>query len=188
MALAFHSLKSAYLQVCKTLKEYKYSSQDVGNNRGVGKTISIKLEIQQGAFLFTFNDDFRPFDDPAFGNRHGIKRIKVPINEMDLGNPYYHSMWIKGENGVEITYKGQKEILNKYDICGEELSLKKLHNELLLLKKYAIEEGFVGNLNQSSAIPTPPKALPQQAKKEDEKTTPKEQPQQRTRKRIMSGN
>ncbi len=178
------SLKSAYLQVCKTLKEYKYSSQDVASNGGdYAKTIYIKLEIQHGEFLFTFNDDFHPFEDAFYGDRHGIKRIKIPINESQF---YYNyrNLYIESENGVEMTYKGKKEILKQYAIHGEELSLKKLQKELLLLQKYAIEEGFIGNLNQNSAVPTPKKVLPQQT----EKKTQEEQSQQRTRKRIASGN
>lgn len=181
------SLRYAYNQVCKTLKEYKCSSQDVNDCGGYyAKTISIKFEIQQGAFLFTFNDDFCPFDDPAFGHRHGIKRIKIPINEMELASALsYKAFWIKGKNGVEIAYKGQKEILTQYSICGENLSLKKLRDELQIVQKYVIEEGFTGNLNQNSSKPTPQKVSPPP---QTEKKMPVEQPQQRTRKRIASGN
>lgn len=136
--------------------------------------------------MFTFNDDFCPFDDPAFGHRHGIKRIKIPINETELASALsYKAFWIKGKNGVEIAYKGQKEILTQYSIYGENLSLKKLRDELQIVQKYVIEEGFTGNLNQNSSKPTPQKVSPPP---QTEKKMPVEQPQQRTRKRIASGN
>lgn len=177
------SLKTAYRQVCSTLKDYKFESEDA--HRDHGKTKSITLKIQNGNFIFSFNDDFGNFADPFFGFRHGMKTIKVPILELILpdGRYWLSEVSIEGRNGVELSYKGKKEILRNYGICGEELSLKKLLKELQLLKEICINEGFQGTLGGGA---TPKKTVAKTTSTPVKKTTP--QPQQKQRKSVPAGN
>lgn len=178
------SLKSAYQQVCTTLKEYKFLSEDADD--GNGKTTSITLKVQQGNFVFTFVDDFSPYNDPFFGNKHGTKTIIVPVAEAWFSVNSYHTYDIKigGRNGVELTYKGKKDLLKQYEIKGEDLSLRKLHRELLRLQDILLSEeytGFLGSGRTSNKKITP-KAAPKQEKQKETPVQP------RQRKHVQSGN
>lgn len=180
------SLIHAYKQVCKTLTDYKFTSQDVSNH-GDGKTISITLKVQNGDFVFSVNDDFRPFNDPFFKVRHGVKTLKAPYREMFFDNSWSRYIYIRSENGIELTYKGKKELIESYTIEGEKLTIQKLFKELQQLQTIVINEDFKGSLgggsSSSSKKNTPKAAAPQQNKQQKAS-----QPQQRQRKQLTSGN
>jgi hypothetical protein len=180
MSAQSDSLKLSYKQVVNTLKDYRFISEDASD--GDGKTKSISLIVQKGNFVFTIVDDFSPFDDECFGLRHGKKVITVPIREV-VFSMEYSSFTIGGENGIELAYKGKKEILRTYGIEGEDLTLKKLHKELNLLKDILIKENYQGNLGVSQAPKQSTKPKPAK-----QKETTNNQKQQRTRNRIPSGN
>lgn len=186
MSAQSDSLKLSYKQVVNTLKEYKFLSEDAAAPDRYGKTKSISLIVQNGNFVFTFVDDFGNFNDDFFGNRHGKKVITVPISETTfrLKEERWSSsnISIVGINGIELAYKGKKEILKDYDIEGGELNIKKLYKELNLLKEILIKENYQGNLGVSQ---TPKQSTkPKPAK---QKETTNNQKQQRTRNRIPSG-
>lgn len=177
------SLKAAYRQVCTTLKDYKYMSEDASDNNG--KTLSITLNIQNGCFVFTFKDDFRPFNDPFFGNRAGTKTVKVLVGET-LFDMHYGPIKIEGENGVEFTYKGKKEILKDFEICGEELSLKKLLKELQVLQRLIIDEEYKGTLGGGTSTSKRKSQATSVPQKNNKVTTAPQQTRQR--KRVPVGN
>lgn len=146
-------LKNAYQQVCKTLKEYKFSSEDVSSGGGNGQTKSITLSIKDGIFVFKFRDNYGAFADPFFGFKHGIKTIKVSIADARFYMPSYGSyvsITANDRNNVEFSYKKQKEIIDGYEIHGAEGSLKKLYEELNTLLSIAKEEEFSGTIGVSS--------------------------------------
>lgn len=146
-------LTTAYKQVCTTLKEYKFSSEDVATGGGNGRTKSISLSCQNGVFIFSFNDNYGSFSDPFFGFRHGTIVIKVPLTDARFYMPSYGSylsITANDRNCVELTYKKQKEIVDGYHIHGSEGSLKKLYNELNELLAIAKEENFTGSLGVTS--------------------------------------
>lgn len=179
------SLKAAYQQVCTTLKEYEYLSEDAHDDHG--KTTSITLKVQQGNFVFTFVDNFGSFNDPVFGFRHGAKTIKVPVSEAYFSaDSYYHTNDIKigGKNGIEMTYKGKKVLLRKFEINGEDLSLRKLHKELIKLQETLLSENYTGSLGIGVTSPkkSTPKATPKQKKKNETPVQP------RQRKHVPAGN
>lgn len=182
MSAQSDSLKLSYKQVVNTLKDYRFISEDAAAPDRYGKTKSISLIVQNGNFVFTFVDDFGNFNDDFFGNRHGKKVITVPIREV-VFSMEYSSFTIGGENGIELAYKGKKEILRTYGIEGEDLTLKKLHKELNLLKDILIKENYQGNLGVSQ---TPKQSTKPKPAKQKEATN--NQKQQRTRNRIPSGN
>lgn len=180
------SLIHAYKQVCKTLADYKFTSQDVSDQRD-GKTISITLKVQNGEFVFSVNDDFRPFNDPFFGVRHGVKTLKAPYRGMTFENDWWgERMYLRSKEGIELTYKGKKELIESYTIEGEKLTIQKLLKELQQLQTIVINEdfkGFLGGNSSSSKKNTPKAAAPQQNKQQKAP-----QPQQRQRKQLTSGN
>lgn len=177
------SIKAAYQQVCTTLKEYKFLSKDAYD--GHGKTKSILLTLQNGHLVFTFNDDFSPYNDSFFGNKAGKKKISIPIEHATiyLGS-WYSRLELSGTNGIEMTYRGKKEILEKYTIHGEKLTLQKLEKELGTLLRVAIQENFQGTLGWNSSSPKKgtTKASPVQGKSNDTSMQP------RQRNRVPSGN
>lgn len=177
------SLISAYKQVYRSLKEYKFISEDA--SEGGGKTISIILKIQNGDFVFSFNDDFRPFDDPIFGNRHGVKILRAPYHDISFDN-WYEEMALQCEKGIELTYKGKKELIESYKIYGEKLNLQKLTKELQLLQSIVINENFKGSLDGSST--SPQKTSQTTTPSQHSKTQTPTQTQQRQRNRIPAGN
>lgn len=181
------SLKAAYRQVCTTLKEYKFLSQDLVDGRYDHSTsvTSIALKVQQGIFIFTITDKLCKFSDPAFGFEHRTKTIKVPVSEVRFNIASYpHEINIVGENGVELNYKGKKELLRAYEIHGEELTLRKLHKELTRLQDILKTENYTGSLGMGGAT----------SKKTTSKSTPKQKTetavptQQRQRKHVPAGN
>ena len=173
------SLKLSYKQVVNTLKDYRFISEDAYE---LGKTKSISLIVQKGNFVFTVVDDLSRVISASRIIRHGKKVITVPISEV-VFSMEYSSFTIGGENGIELAYKGKKEILRTYGIEGEDLTLKKLHKELNLLKEILIKENYQGNLGVSQ---TPKQSTKPKPAKQKETTT--NQKQQRTRNRIPSGN
>lgn len=173
------SLKLSYKQVVNTLKDYRFISEDAYE---LGKTKSISLIVQKGNFVFTVVDDLSRVISSSRIIRHGKKVITVPISEV-VFSMEYSSFTIGGENGIELAYKGKKEILRTYGIEGEDLTLKKLHKELNLLKDILIKENYQGNLGVSQA---PKQSTKPKSAKQKEATT--NQKQQRTRNRIPSGN
>ena len=108
-----------------------------------------------------------------FGTKCGVAKSTI-----------YLGLWSSkgGENGIELAYKGKKEILRTYGIEGEDLTLKKLHKELNLLKDILIKENYQGNLGVSQA---PKQSTKPKPAKQKEATN--NQKQQRTRNRIPSG-
>ena len=142
-------LKAAYNQVVSTLKEYKFKSLEVyDNGADYASTRSITIKMQGGNIIVTFKDNFGAFSDPFFGNKQGTKTIKVSIKDakIQLGRWNDNKIMFSSENGVEFTYKGKKELLEEYAICGEKLSCKKLLGELTTMLTLAQEEEFNGSL------------------------------------------
>ena len=146
-------LKAAYNQVTSTLKNYKYQSQDVYGSGDYAKTRSITLKIQSGNMIIAFTDSFGPFSDPIFGDKPGTKTIKVPLEKLkiSLGGYNDNKIELSSSDGVEFSYKGKKELLEEYAICGEKLSCKKLCTELEKLLTIALEEDFKGTLGVTSS-------------------------------------
>lgn len=142
-------LKEAFNNVSRTLKDYKFKSEDAYGD-GDGKTISIKIQLKGGYIIFVIVDDFSPFNDSVFGNKPGTKILKVPIQSVELDHRY-SSLYIKNEDGVEYTYKNKKELLHDYSLHGEDLSLKKLTKELQDIISLAKKENFNGNLGVPSS-------------------------------------
>ncbi len=144
-------LKDAFNNVSRTLKDYKFNSQDAGKIwEEDGRTISIKIQLKGGYIIFVIVDDFSPYNDSFFGNKPGTKILKVPIQSVELDHRY-SSLYIKNEDGVEYTYKNKKELLHDYSLHGEDLSLKKLTKELQDLISLAKKENFNGNLGVPSS-------------------------------------
>lgn len=140
-------LRDAFDQVNTTLKEYKFVSQDVDESGETGRTKSIQICIGNGNFGIIILDDFGEFADPFFGFKHGYKFISVPINNVEF-YPSYSELQIKTKNNEDIlfVYDGQKELLDKYSICGTEGNVKKLKRELDNLISLAVEENFNGHI------------------------------------------
>ena len=163
------SLKVAYRQVCATLKDYKFESQDVQWSHE--KTKSIVLKIQNGFFILTINDESNI--------RPGVKTLKAPLDDI-VFEVWWSGLKMKSINGIEITYNGKKELIESYTINGEELTLRKLCKELQLLQKIAAEENFKGTLDGSSAPKKNLKSLPQ-------KSNTTKQAKKKPRNRIPAG-
>lgn len=140
-------LKSAFDQVNTTLKEYKFVSQDVDRSGETGRTKSIQIMLGNGNLGILILDDFGDFADPFFGFKHGYKLITVPISNVEF-YPSYSELKIKTNNGEDILfiYDDQKELLDKYSICGTEGNIKKLKQELDNFISLAIVENFNGQI------------------------------------------
>lgn len=155
-------LRTSYNQVCKTLKEYKFSSEDAHEGHPEGKTTGIQFKVQNGSLVFTFTDNFGHFSDPFFGNKQGSKTITVSISNARFYMPSYGSymsITAKERDQVDYTYKKQKEIIDGYQIYGSEGSLKKLMSELESLLNLLREEEYNGTLTpggQSSSKKSSP--------------------------------
>lgn len=144
-------IRVAYNNVIKTLKEYRYESEDTWNN---GKTKSISLKLQNGFFIFTFNDVGLYYSSKHDFGRDGIKTVKIPFYSAFFYQPYNEGKLnlSSTDDNVEISWRGQKEIIKNYGIRGTELNIKKLQQELELLLTIAIEEDFKGTLNSGSTV------------------------------------
>lgn len=181
-------LRSAYNQVVSTLREYKFMSEDVHDARmDDARSKSITIRLQGGNLIITFNDTFGHFNDPFFGHRAGIKTIKVAIDEIEFNQPSWEKEYfsIGADDGIEFTYKGQKEILKEYKIYGTELTIKRLLKELRDLQEIADEEEFDGTLGGN--IATTKKTTPQTNSTQRKKTNTSTQTQQKQRKRVPTG-
>lgn len=142
-------LRQAYNQVCRTIKEYKFTSEDAYEGHGDGKTTGIQFKVQNGELVFTFTDNFGHFSDPFFGYKQGSKKVSVSISDARFYMPSYGSymsITAKERNLVNYSYKNQKEIIDGYEIHGSEGSLKKLMGELDTLLNLLREEDFNGTL------------------------------------------
>ena len=176
-------IRTAYDNVVKTLKDYKFMTEDTWY---YGSTKAITLILQNGNFLFTFNDTGIPYDFKHSFGRNGIKTVKIPFSSATFYQPYNEGkLYLSSTNDdVEITWRGQKEIIKNYEIKGTELNIKKLQHELEILLTLAIEENFMGTL---SGISTSHRKSTTKAKSSMQKKVTT-QPQQRQRKRVPVGN
>ena len=152
-------LKNAYIQVCKTLKEYKFISEDVYSTQSHGQTKSITLKVQNGTLVFLINDDYGAFADPLFGFKHGIITIRIPLADalcLFYQPSYSKYLWLTSnqKNSVEFISKNQKELIDGYQIHGTEGSLRKLYDELNKFLTLTEEEEFNGSLDVSSVQKT----------------------------------
>lgn len=152
-------LKNAYMQVCKTLKEYKFISEDVSSENDHGQTKSISLKVQNGTLVFSFNDDYGAFSDPFFRFKHGIITIRIPLADalcLFYQPSYSKYLWLTSnqKNSVEFIYKNQKELIDGYQIHGTDGSLRKLYDELNIFLTLTEEEEFNGSLDVSSVQKT----------------------------------
>ena len=103
--------------------------------------------LGNGFFGIIILDDFGEFAEPFFGFKHGYKLVFVPINNVEF-YPGYSELQITTNNNEDILfiYDNQKELLDKYSICGKEGNVKKLKRELDNLISLAIEENFNGQI------------------------------------------
>ena len=176
-------VRTAYDNVVKTLKEYNFMTEDTWY---YGSTKAITLKLQNGNFVFTFNDTGIPYDLRHSFGRDGIKTLKIPFSGATFYQPYNEGkLNLSSTNDdVEITWRGQKEIIKNYEIKGTELNIKKLQHELEILLTLAIEENFKGTLG---GISTGHRKSTTKAKSSMQKKVTT-QPQQRQRKRVPVGN
>ncbi len=143
-------LKEAFNNVSRTLKDYKFKSEDTWKDGGDGTTISIKIQLKGGYIIFVIVDDFSPFNDSVFGFKPGTKILKAPISSIEF-DIYSSDLKIENEDGIEYTYKNKKELLRNYRISGADLSVAKLTRELQELLSLAKKENFNGNLGVPSS-------------------------------------
>ena len=138
-------IKTAYANVVKTLKEYRFKSEDTWY---VGNTKSITLKLQGGCFVFTINDIGISYDPNYSFGRDGIKTVKIPLLSASFYQPYNEGKLnlCSTDDNVEITWRGRKEIISHYSIEGTESTVMKLQQELEVLLSLAIEENFMGTL------------------------------------------
>ena len=178
-------IRTAYNNVVKTLKEYSFRSEDTWY---YGSTKAITLKLQNGNFVFTFNDTGISYDFKHSFGRDGIKTVKIPFSSASFYQPYNEGKLnlSSTDDNVEITWRGQKEIIKNYEIKGTELNIKKLQQELEILLSFAIEENFTGTLGGVSTIHKKNTTRANSSMPKKEKVTT--QPQQRQRKRVPVGN
>lgn len=144
-------LKDAFDQVNRTLKEFKFYSQDVEASGDEGRTRNIQVVIMNGNFGILIFDDFGDFADPFFGFKHGNKALFVPLNNVSFGiNSSELIIRSDFEDDVLFIYDNQKEILNSYSLFGTEGNIRKLKRELEFLTTVAVEENF----NEDLGIPS----------------------------------
>ena len=181
------TLKEAYQQVYSTLKNYKFQSQDVYESNNHGRTKSILLELEDGYFVFFFNDDLS-----HFGYRNGQKRVSFPIASAMIGidgtynkKHIYVRDSLKLHDGVELLYQNKTTTLPYYEIYGDELTLKKLLEELQELKNVAKMEMFLGILKNNDVVPSQRVPKSKIMSKKEKATTSHQK--QRQRKRIPFG-
>ena len=141
-------LKDAFNNVSRTLKDYKFNSQDAGKIwQEDGRTISVKIQLKGGYIIFVIVDDFSPYNDSFFGNKPGTKILKAPISSIEFKKDRtFDELTITNKEGLEYTYKNKKELLTSYELYGTTLTLEKLTKELQELISLAKEENFNGNL------------------------------------------
>lgn len=158
-------LRASYNQVCKTLKEYKFSSEDAHNGHPEGRTTGIQFKIQNNSLVFVFTDDFGHFADPFCENKQGTKTVTVSISnarfQITSWLSSYMSITAKEHGQVDYVYKKQKEIIDEYKIYGTKGTLEKLMSELDNLLNLLREEGFNGTLvpgGQTTSKKTPQKS------------------------------
>ena len=189
------SLKVAYKQVCATLNDYKFTSEDCHYD---GETLSITLKLQEESFVFTINDNAHARGENGEA-RPGVKIITLPIKDatfnVEYGSLYFRNIvyqenesgyYYKSiDNGIELSYKGKKEILEDYEFEGSKLTLEKLSHELYELKRLVLKENFTGSLGDSS---TATKTTKQVVKPQKTTGKPAPQAQPAQRKRIPTGN
>lgn len=150
-----NEIREAYKQVARTFKDYYFRSGDIYFWADYTKTKSISFVVQNGYFVFTFNDDYGvAYQLKPEECKQGIKKIRISIQDVVFSkvsgsNYYYFSM--SCEDGVEYTYKNKKDILREYHIGGKEMSLLKLRKELIELRDLINKEGFKGSLGVSSS-------------------------------------
>lgn len=158
-------LKAAYKQVCTTLKEYKFEPLD---DYGFYSDSEITLVVQNGLLVFTV---------------YNGETLKVPANDVTFDASACHFS-MESKNGIEQTCKGKKDLLTSYDIYGEELTLRKLCQELVLLQKIILEEDFKGSLGGGSTKKTTSQPKPAQQKNANTQAHPQPKP----RNRVPAGN
>jgi len=177
-------LKTAYNNVVKTMKEYRFNSEDTWYN---GETKSFTFIIQDGVIVITINDVGIHYDPKHSFGRDGKKIVKVPISHAYFYQPYNEGKLVIGSSAdnVEITWRGKKEIEEKYTIFGSKVPIKKLQEELEALLAIAVEENFKGTLGGTSSEP---KKTTSQSKSTPQKQAGTTQPQPKPRNRIPAGN
>lgn len=151
-------LQNAFNQVNNTLKEYKFVSQDVESSGNTGRTLNIQVMLGNGKLGVLILDDFGDFADPFFGFKHGYKLIIVPLDSVEFLSGYSElEITTNNDEGVLLNYNNQKELLDKYSLCGTERNVKKIKQELEDLIEIALDENFNGDLGIPSQQSKPKK-------------------------------
>ena len=178
-------LVTAYNKVNKTLKEFRFNSEDA-NWYNSSYTKSITLKLQEGYFIFTFDD----VGVPSSG-RYGTKKLRTLIDHTYFWLPSDERMNICSITYIneiidenEITWRGRKEITDGYGVFGSKYTLKILFQEINELLEIATEENFQGTLGGGNT--TSKKPATKTTSTSAKKATP--QPQQKQRKRVPAGN
>ena len=134
------SLKAVFTKTCDILRTYSFSSDTeatkafYGNNSlliGIKyQTKTIKLRVENGYFIFYFNDNGSEFDSPRY-YQSGIYILKVPINALRI---YFvpgvnlSSIRFTCNNGMTLSHRGKTKNYTEYQIFGEQSQSMLLYN------------------------------------------------------------
>lgn len=147
--------KAAYDKLAYTVKDYKITPYNIIDS----DCFEIQgLDISYSKYNLTVVFNIKTRSECLVNERNdksGIYRITCPINSITFNTKEHWDkkrayLDIRSTTGLELTYRGKKELIEDYYFVATKMTTQKLHDELVVLQRLIIKENFTGDLSHTN--------------------------------------
>lgn len=152
-----YNSRQVYDLIVKDFKEYQISSAQVHGFEDMHKSKYFKIQYKHPYLLISYSDV--TITSWASNFTPGKATLKIDIRDAVFDNPTgwwrnKEEMVISSKSGIEVTFNGDKTLVNTYSFFASELICNKILSKLRVFKRKVLSEGFTGDYGVSHSSST----------------------------------
>lgn len=152
-----YNSRQVYDLIVKDFKEYQISSAQVHDFEDMHKSKYFKIQYKHPYLLISYSDV--TITSWASNFTPGKATLKIDIRDAVFDNPTgwwrnKEEMVISSKSGIEVTFNGDKTLVNTYSFFASELICNKILSKLRVFKRKVLSEGFTGDYGVSQSSST----------------------------------
>lgn len=145
------SSKDLFESILKDFKQYDIKSEQVYHNSEWTRTTGLTIKYKYPNIIISHKDVRTTEFNQGNEFKQGTVTISIPVKDARfefgrgfLGGQDESIMRIYSASGLEISYKGKKDIVEEYSFHASKLICKNLLTKLRVFKKKVLEENYQG--------------------------------------------
>lgn len=145
------SSKDLFESILKDFKQYDIKSEQVYHNSEWTRTTGLTIKYKYPNIIISHKDVRATEFNQGNEFKQGTVTISIPVKDARfefgrgfLGGQDESIMRIYSASGLEISYKGKKDIVEEYSFHASKLICKNLLTKLRVFKKKVLEENYQG--------------------------------------------